>query len=606
MNHISFHNVNMNDGFWKQKQDMNRKITIYSVWERFKETGRFDAFKFDWKEGMPHKPDIFWDSDVAKWMEGAAYILQKEPDENLKSALEELIDLIEKHQDENGYFNIHFTVCEPQSRFQRRTDHELYCAGHLIEAAVAYYDAVNDDRFLKLMCKYADHIEKVFVKDNSSDFATPGHQEIELALIRLYHCTKEKRYLELSKFFVDQRGANDRDVGKEYSFANPHYSQSHLPVREQTTAEGHCVRGCYLYCAMADLAYEYKDKELANACEKIFSNIIEKRMYITGGIGQSHLGEAFTIDYDLPNKTAYAETCAAISLAMLARRMLNIKTSSVYSDIIERVLYNGMLSGISLDGKSFFYENPLEIDPKLKDKDISLQLNTRMRFPATQRAEVFECSCCPPNLNRFFASIGDFIYSLDNDTYFVNQFIASTMKKENSEITQYTSYPNDGKVIIKTVNVNKLAIRIPDWCDEYSINAEFIIKDGYAHIQNVQGDIEVNFVIKPQLIQSSPYVQENAGRAALQMGPLIYCLEEVDNGKDLRNIYVDKSLNPSIQYDNYFGANTIIADGYRPLNTSKLYSPWNEKTEKAELKFIPYYAFANRGESEMIVWVNVK
>ena len=606
MENIAFRKVDITDGFWKQKQELNRKATIYSVWERFKETGRFDAFQFNWKEGMPNKPHIFWESDIAKWIEAVAYILEKEPDPSLENAVEEIIDCIEQHQDENGYFNIYFTVCEPESRFTRRTDHELYCAGHLIEAAVAYYESTGKDRFLKLMCKYADHIEQVFMMEQSANFVTPGHEEIELALVKLYHCTGKEKYLSLSKFFIDQRGANEKDKINHYNFASPSCDQSHLPAVEQETAEGHSVRACYLYSAMADLSKELKDEMLLSACKKLFANISERRMYITGGIGQSSLGEAFTIDYDLPNKTAYSETCAAISLAMFSHRMLNIEANSVYADVIERVLYNGMLSGLSLDGKSFFYENPLEIDPALKDKDASVVKERRPHYPITQRVEVFNCSCCPPNVNRFLASVGDYIYSKHQETYFIHQFINSEVIEDDIRIIQTTDYPNSGKVTLKTNGIQKLAVRIPGWCTDYSINADFTLKDGYAYLDNINGDIEICFDMKPTLIQASPFVQENCGRVALQNGPIIYCLEEVDNGKNLRNVYLKESFNPTVTYNSYFGTNTITAEGYRQCETNQLYSPWTNKADKVKLKFIPYFAFANRGESEMIVWISVK
>lgn len=604
MKNISFRQVDITHGFWRQKQELNRKTTIYSVWERFKETGRFEAFKFNWKEGMPNKPHIFWDSDVAKWLEAAAYILEKERDPVLEEAVEDIVDCIEQHQDENGYFNIYFTVCEPENRFKRRTDHELYCAGHLIEAAVAYYYATGKDRFLNLMCKYADYIEQVFMLEQSADFVTPGHEEIELALVKLYHCTGKEKYLYLSKFFIDQRGSNEKDKNQNYGNAKPSQDQSHLPVREQFTAEGHSVRACYLYSAMADLAKEFEDEKLLKACEKLFVNISEKRMYITGGIGQSSVGEAFTIDYDLPNKTAYTETCAAISLAMFAHRMLNIQADSVYADTIERVLYNGMLSGLSLDGRSFFYENPLEIDPSLNNRNASIREEHRPHFPITQRVEVFNCSCCPPNVNRFLASMGDYIYGKNRKTYFIHQFIQSEVKDGSIKISQNTDYPNNGKVTIKTYGVEELAIRIPGWCTDYTINANYTLENGYAYLNNINEDIEVYFDMKPTLIQASPLVQENCGRVALQNGPIIYCLEEVDNGKHLRNIYIKENFNPIVTYDGYFGANIITVDGYRQCNTTRLYSPWKNKADKVRLKFVPYFGFANRGESEMILWIN--
>ena len=428
MRHIPFQSVDINSGFWKEMQDKNREVTIYAVRDRFKDSGRFDAFKFDWHEGMDKQPHFFWESDIAKWIEGASYILGKYDNDELIKDIENIIDLIEKNQDKSGYFNIYFTVCEPEHRFSRRTDHELYCAGHLIEAAIAYYEATGKKRFLDLMCKYVDYIEKIFIIDGQAPFVTPGHEELELALVRLYRCTGEKRYLDMAEFFINQRGNNDKDSALLYDYVNAMYDQSHMPVRRQNSAEGHSVRACYLYCAMADLALELNDIELKNACKNVFNDIINKKMYITGGIGQTHIGEAFTVAYDLPNKRAYAETCAAISLALFAQRMLLLEKNSVYADIIEKVIYNGMISGMSLDGKAFFYENPLEVNPVDRIKDVSVLEKSKERFPINQRVEVFWCSCCPPNLNRVLASIAGMIYSVENNTLYINQYTITKSK----------------------------------------------------------------------------------------------------------------------------------------------------------------------------------
>ena len=356
MEFIGFDKVSLESGFLHEKQKLNREVTLDAVYNRFYETGRFDAFKCDWKEGMEKQPHYYWDSDVAKWMEAVAYILKKESNPELEAKVENLIDEIEKNQSPDGYFNIFFTVIEPDKRFFERTAHELYCAGHLFEAAVAYFECTGKDRFLKLMEKYADHIIRVFVEEKTAKFITPGHEEIELALVRMYSATKKKKYLDLAKFFIDNRGYAEAE--KEY------YSQSHLPVREQKTAEGHAVRACYLYAAMADVAYETGDTELYEVCKTLFADIVNKKMYITGGIGSTRKGEAFTVPYDLKNDKAYAETCAAISLMFFAHRMMRFENDAKYADVIERVLYNGMISGLSLDGTSFFYENPLEIDLK--------------------------------------------------------------------------------------------------------------------------------------------------------------------------------------------------------------------------------------------------
>ena len=608
MNAISFENVNITGGFWKTKQDLNKNVTVYAVRDRFRDTGRFEAYKFNWLEGQPNRPHIFWDSDIAKWIEGASYILSKEDNEILVANIENVIDCIEANQGEDGYFNVYYLMFQSDKRFTRRDDHELYSAGHLIEAAVAYYNATKKDRFLKLMCKYADYIEKVFVKEDSAAFTTPGHEEIELALVKLYRCTCEKRYLELSKFFIDKRGNNIKEENAQlYAFSNASYNQSHLPVRNQTTAEGHCVRAGYLYSGMADIAKIYSDDKLAEACRTLFDNIVNKRMYITGGLGQSHIGEAFTIDYDLPNMFAYAETCAAISLIYFAQRMLDIEVDSKYADIVELALYNGFLSGLSLDGKSFFYENPLEIDPYLIGKDKSVSDHHKQRFPITQRVEVFGCSCCPPNVLRLIASIGDYIYSNDeNGVYYVHQYINSEMNDSGVSIKQTTSYPTGNKVKIKADGVSTIAVRIPGWCDKYEINREYTVKDGYAYIENPDGEIKIKFDMRPKLIQSSPYVRENAGRTALKAGPLVYCVEEVDNGRYLRNIKLSKKLKASWEYDDFIGANVIEVDGYRPVSNGKLYSEYDGELESQRIKFIPYYAFANRGESEMLVWVDIK
>jgi len=507
---------------------------------------------------------------------------------------------------------------EPQARWKRRTEHELYCAGHLIEAAVAYFEATGKDKFLNSMKKFVLHIEKTFMIDKSAAFVTPGHEEIELALVKLYRCTGEKKYLELSKFFIDNRGSNKRD--KYYPGVNSRYAQDHLPVRQQSTAEGHSVRATYLYCGMADLAFEYEDKELFAACRKIFENIVNRRMYITGGIGSSHVGEAFTIDYDLPNLTAYTESCAAIGLAYFASRMLVLDVDSIYGDITERILYNGFLSSISLDGKSFFYENPLEIHPELVNRDISVETG-KSRYPITQRKEVFDCSCCPPNIARFIASIGDLLYSNNEDTLFIHHFMACKVEctcfnGEVSEIVQETNYPLDGAITftIKSSGIKKMAFRIPNWCESYSfkLNGNEVavkIKNGYAYISRLAEEtdvIHINYQMNCQLIETSPEAQENSGRVALQRGPILYCLEAIDNGHLLRDIRIHGSGQYEVIKDAYFGAPIIETMGYHrnPEHfKNQLYKPLTEKLEKINLTFIPYYGFANRGESEMVVWV---
>ena len=298
---VPFQQVTLDQGFWQDRQQINRDVSIWNVYKRFQETGRFDALSCDWREGMPNKPHVFWDSDVAKWMEAAAFLLERKPDPQLEAAVDELVDRIADNQGADGYFNTYFTVCEPEARFTRRTDHELYCAGHLFEAAVAYARATGKEKFLGLMRRYADYIERVFKDEGSAAFVTPGHEEIELALVKLYRHTGEKRYLELSRWFVEKRGRHEEGL---YEMFSSKHAQDHLPVRRMETAEGHCVRALYLYSAMADLAYEYQDEEMLEACRRIFLNIVRRRMYVTGGVGSTAYGEAFTVDYGLPPQTA--------------------------------------------------------------------------------------------------------------------------------------------------------------------------------------------------------------------------------------------------------------------------------------------------------------
>ncbi len=600
MKFVDYSKTVIDSGIWKKKQDMIRTTTIYSVYDRFKETGRFDAFKCDWKEGMPFKPHIFWDSDVAKWIESVAYLTKKKRDKNLETIVDKTVSLIEKNQSPDGYFNIYFTVVQPDKRFTYRSHHELYCAGHLIEAAVAYYSATGKRKFLDLMCRYVDYIEKRFVKEKDTAFTAPGHEEIEMALVKLYECTGEKKYLDLSKHFVDIRGT-ENDIGRQL------YDQSHIPVREQTTAEGHAVRAVYLYCAMADVALYTNDKELKDACVRLFSNIVNKRMYITGGIGSSSVGEAFTVDYDLPNLICYTETCASIGLALFAMRMLRLDNSSVYSDIIEKIIYNGFLSSVSLDGKSFFYENPCEIIPYLHYRDVSFaDSNRRLYMPKTQRSEVFDCSCCPPNITRFISSIANLIYTADENTLYVHQFMQSKTELviggKNITVRQLTKYPEDGKVKIKVTGGNiRLAVRIPGWYEGNDYAAE----KGYAYFDVTDGEtLDFNFRMKVKFVEARPEALFDCGRYAVARGPVIFCSESVDNGPDLRDIRLDCRSAFKYGKNEALGVPELSVKAYRRTVSAEtpLYHEKSDRLTSFTARLIPYYAFANRGESEMLIW----
>ena len=601
MENISFEHINITGGFWKKKQDLIKDVTVRSVYGRFSETHRFSALKCTWKEGEPDMPHIFWDSDVAKWIEGVAYILMKDRDYPYKKEAEEAIADIIKNADEYGYFNSHFLVADKDKRWQWRSHHELYCLGHLIEAAVAWEKATGSDDFLCAMCRFTYYVYEVFVEKKSAAFVTPGHPELELALVKLYKATGNRRYFELAEYFIDNHGNNEEDRVQNNDFRNDLYNQDEMLIKDRTTAEGHSVRAMYLMSAAADVAAIREDSELADACTRVFDNVAEKRMYITGGIGSSYRGEAFTIDYDLPSGTAYAETCAAISLAMFASRMQCIEADSRYADTVERVLYNGFLSGLSMDGKSFFYENPLEIDPYFNNVDTSVR--KKRHKPITQRVEVFECSCCPPNIIRFVPSLADMMYTCSADTLYVHQYMASKCEFDGNSIIQTTDYPVDGRVKISCKgNKKHIALRIPGWCEKFELNCDYVIKNGYAVTDADVDEIILNMDMPVEAMRANRRVHACSGRVAVMRGPVVYCAEGVDNGEDIKNIAIDPRGSFELT-EGRFMLPEIKTTGYINPETKKLYSKARGNYSEIPLTLIPYFAFANRGESEMNVWL---
>ncbi|MBO4886069.1 MAG: glycoside hydrolase family 127 protein [Clostridia bacterium] len=603
---IPFTDVDIIGGFWRERQQLNREATIPAVMNRFMETGRFEAFKCGWREGSHNKPHIFWDSDVAKWIESVAYVVEKASMPEMERIVEQTIDEIELHQTPDGYVNSYFTSVEPGMRWRNRSWHELYCAGHLIEAAVAWRHATGRDRFLKIMRRYADYIDRVFRVERSAAFQTPGHEEIELALVKLYHATGEKKYLDLARFFIDRRGANPETDGQPLTERLA--TQSHMPVREMRTAEGHAVRAGYLFSAMADLAREDGDESLRAACEAVFDNIVNRRMYITGGVGSTLNSETYTIDYDLPNETAYAETCAAISLAYFAGRMLLIEPDAKYADAVERVLYNGFLSGLSLDGTRFFYTNPLEIVKSRRGAHPCTEKGDWL--PIMERVEVFSCSCCPPNVTRFLASLGDFAFTEDDETVFVHQYMPCSAKAGEARLTMETDYPRGGVVRVKARGLNgrRLALRVPGWCSRFELSAPYALERGCAIIDAADAaDVTLTLDMTPQLIEARSNVADCAGKAAMTRGPVVYCMEGVDNGGSLADIRLDPAGEVKETGD-YGGLPVLEARGWRrPVPQGEwLYRPYTGRYEEKKLTFIPYFAFANRGESDMRVWIPVR
>ena len=590
---IPYHQVNLRGGYLYEKQELNTKTTIHAVYDRFYETGRITAFKFGYPDTDPIQPHYFWDSDVAKWMEGAAYILHRDPNPDLEAKVDEIVEDIARNQCEDGYFNIFFTVVQPENRWANRDWHELYCAGHLMEAAVAYAEATGKTKFLSCMEKYADYIAKVFMEDHSAAFHTPGHEEIELALVKMYRYTGKKKYLDLAAYFINTRGTVE-----EQNKTN--YNQAHLPVREQTDAVGHAVRAVYLYTGMAYLAKETGDESLVAACKKLWKDITERKMYITGGLGSTYIGEAFTTPFDLPPDQAYTETCAGIALCFFANGMLALDNNAAYADVIERALYNGVTSGLSVSGDQFFYENPLEIN--LSERFASVWGSRR--FPAHRRVACFACSCCPPNMNRLLASLGGYVYGLDGDTLYINQFADSVVTADGMTATMETDYPRSGKVTVTATGSAHVAIRIPAWCDAYTLDKPYTFKDGYALVENDGTPITVTFDLTPRRVWADSRVLRAAGQATIMRGPVVYCAEGVDNGEgELHNYVLPTEFTSAEEGSDAYGLPTLtVPCTKRVTDRGGLYRNTPPKVKEAILKLIPYNAFANRAETDMRVW----
>lgn len=574
---------------------------------------------------------VFQDSDVYKWLEAVAHCLIAQPTPELERMANEVSDVVIKAQRADGYLNTYFTIKEPNGRWTNlRDNHEMYCAGHMIEAAVAYYEATGKRKLLDVVCRLADHIDALFGADPGKRRGYPGHPEIELALVKLYRVTGEKRYLRLSKYFIDERGAEpyyydleakERGDEKWKETYDRAYRQAHLPVREQANAVGHAVRAMYLYSGMADVAAETKDETLVTACKRLWNNLTKRQMYITGGIGSAVQGEAFTFDYDLPNDTAYTETCAAIGLVFWAHRMLHLDIDRDYSDVMERALYNGVLSGISLDGKKYFYVNPLEVWPE------SCEKRNDKRHIHTSRQAWFNCACCPPNIARLLASLGQYIYSKDEDTIYVHLFVGSEadfdIVEQPVRLIQRTEYPWKEQVDI-TIRTGKeltfnLAIRIPAWCKDAEVRVNGkdvkiagVSRKGYARITRLwrSGDrVEILLPMPIERIHAHPAVRANAGKVAIQRGPVVYCLEEVDNGSNLPDLSLpqDAKLTLGGCDQSLGGAPVIHGVARRSTMTSQwehiLYSPVDPKREEVAIKAIPYFAWGNRQPGEMLVWI---
>ncbi len=565
---------------------------------------------------------IFQDSDLAKWLEAVAYSLQTRPDAALEARADECIELLAKAQGEDGYLNTYYTLTEPDGRWTNLTEgHELYCAGHFIEAAVAYCEATGKRRFLEIMCRNADLIDRVFGPGEGQLKGYPGHEELELALVKLYRATGETRYLKLAEYFIAQRGQKPRYFAEELArrggkthfdselMADPKYAQTHMPPVEQTTAEGHAVRATYLYCAIADIAEEIGDEALRSACRSIFQNIAREKLYLTGGVGSAEYGERFSASFDLPNDTCYCETCASIGLALFSLRMCRMERDAAYADVMERALYNTVLAGVNREGNRFFYVNPLEVTPAFCDESTSLA------HVKPERQQWFDVACCPTNIARTLGSLGQYLFSKGEGELLVNLYLSCEADLgAQGRLTIDTRYPEAGDIYIRVQAAEPLTLylRIPANAPLLSLTVSGAaqspaVERGYVRLALPQGETELTLVldVRPRFLYADVRVSADAGKVALVKGPMVYCFEQADNGENLAALIVDATQTPmpcENRVDAATGAYRLA--GLREHSTADaLYTTQPPAAEPCTLTAVPYYCWNHRGRGEMRVWM---
>jgi uncharacterized protein len=621
---VPFTAVEIKDGFWAPRQTVLRERTVPFLYDQCAKIGMFEALDvtsppgplaFPYKNNGTSTTVMYWDSDIAKLIETASYALATHPDQALEARIDDVISRITKAQRPDGYFNSFFQRREPAKQWINLRDwHELYCAGHLIEAAVAHAQATGKDNLLRIMTRYADHIDRRFGPGANQVRGYCGHEEIELALVKLYRFTGERRYLELARFFIDERGRQPHyfdiearargDDPTNYWHHTYEYSQSHVPVREQDRVVGHAVRAMYLYSAMADLGAEYGDQALLQACQRLWSDLTGKRLYLTGGLGPSASNEGFTTDYDLPNETAYAETCASVGLVFWAHRMALLEGDGRYTDVMEKALYNGALSGISLDGERFFYENPLA---------------SRGNH---HRWVWHRCPCCPPNIARLIGSLGSYVYSVAPGNAAVHLYIQGQGRIEIDgtpvTLTQTTAYPWEGSIVLHVEPAAPIdfaiLLRVPGWCrsgqlavNGHAMELSAVTERGYARIKRLwhAGD-QVNLVLSMPIerIYAHPDVRANQGRVALQRGPIVYCLEAADNAKPLHRLALPRDADIAAQFEpDLLGGVATLTGRARLSAGDRLYHTEPARRETTRFKAIPYHVWDHREPGEMLVWL---
>ena len=619
--------VTFNGGFWKSWTETVRNVTIPTQHMRLEEEGFLEVLDF----GKPPLPLVrpiqpsglsmqhFFDSDFGKWIEAASYTLKVHPDIEIEKKIDAIVESLEKGQLQDGYLNSWFIRREPGKQWTNLRDlHEMYNMGHLLEGAIAYFQATGKRRFLDVMLRVVDHLIETFGTEPGKLRGYDAHEEIELALVKLYRLTEDPRHLKLALYFVDERGqmpsyfdeeARKRgETPEDYVYGTYAYSQAHMPVREQTQIVGHAVRAMYLFCAMTDLAFETNDASLKAACYTLFDNLTGRQLYITGGLGPSASNEGFTREFDLPNETAYAETCAAVSLGFWAHRLAQTDLDSRFTDRLETVLFNGALSGLARDGEHYFYDNVLE----------SHGQNRRWRW--------HYCPCCPTNIARFITSLGQYFYSATEDELAVHLYGENTAELDVGtafvRLRQKTEYPWNGDIRIEIGTEAParftLRLRIPGWCRNASLEVNGQTIDlgvstvkGYAAIERewCDGDVvRLNLDMPVERIHAHPAVSENGGRVALQRGPMVYCIEEMDLGIEPQRLRIPPSADISAHYDStLLGGATVLEGMAFEAETSdwgnQLYRRTSPELRPRSFRAIPYHLWANRDPGAMAVWI---
>ena len=579
---VDFSKVTISDAFWTPRLDTLAAVTLDACIDQCeKHTSRIRNFEVAAGRVQGEFKGIFFDdSDVYKMIEGVAYSLVNCPDAELEAHVDGIIDCIAAAQQPDGYLSTYYIITGIDKRWSDMTMHEMYCAGHLIEAAIAYYNATGKDKLLNTAIRFADHIDATF--GEGKRVWVPGHQEIELALVKLYRQTGNERYLHLAHWLLEQRG-HDNVVWPHQSKG---YFQDEVPARDLKYISGHAVRAMYMFTGMADVAAATGSDEYLAALDRLWNDVVNTRMYLTGGIGSSGANEGFTVQYDMPNAEAYCETCASIGMVLWNQRMNMFKGDARYVDIMERCMYNGVLSGISLSGDRFFYVNPLE------------------SYGNHHRRPWYGTACCPSNLSRFIPSIGNYVYATSENALWVNMFISSSTSVELAcgkvAVEQTTHYPWSGEVNIKITPERKgdfaVKIRIPGWCRNYAYRVSgntcgAEVENGYLVIDRTwkKGDaVELSLDMPVEVMEADPRVKANVGKRALMRGPIVYCLEQTDNAQ------IDEAvLTPDTKYTSSFDA--ALLGGVQVIEA---------KTGGNTLKFIPYHAWDNRDAGKMKVWID--